>query len=105
MNLVAKEYIAARNNLRGVLLLSQFTGAARELQDAILINPFDRESFADAIKQALSMNDEEQRSKLSVMREYLSERNIFHWASAFVTELTKVQGGAGNEALAAKVFV
>jgi trehalose 6-phosphate synthase len=105
MNLVAKEYIAARNNLKGVLLLSQFTGAARELRDAILINPFDRESFADAIQRALSMNHEEQRSRLTIMREYLSETNIFYWASAFVTELTKAQGGAVSEAIAAKVFV
>ena len=105
MNLVAKEYIAAKNNLKGVLLLSQFTGAARELRDAILINPFDRESFADAIKQALSMEREEQQSRLRVMREYLAETNIFHWASAFITELTKLQAGAMNESFAAKVSV
>ena len=52
MNLVAKEFVAARSDLKGALVLSQFTGAARELTDAILVNPYDHESFADAIQQA-----------------------------------------------------
>jgi alpha,alpha-trehalose-phosphate synthase [UDP-forming] len=103
MNLVAKEYVAARNDLKGVLLLSQFTGAARELRDAVLINPFDRESFADAIHQALSMSSEEKRSRLRAMRDYLAETNVFNWASAFITELTKLQGGAVHELFHAKV--
>lgn len=105
MNLVAKEYIAAKNNLDGVLLLSQFTGAARELRDAMLINPFDRESFADAIKNALQMGFEEKASRLRAMREYLAETNIFHWASAFITELTKLQVGALHEQSPAKIPV
>ena len=105
MNLVAKEYIAAKNDLNGVLLLSRFTGAARELRDAISINPFDRESFADSIKRALDMDAEEKRSRLSAMREYLAETNIFNWAGAFITELTKLQGGALHEPIPAKVFV
>jgi trehalose 6-phosphate synthase len=105
MNLVAKEYIAAKNNLDGVLLLSQFTGAARELRHAILTNPFDRESFADAIKDALHMGSKEKASRLRAMREYLAETNIFHWASSFITELTKFQGGALHEQSPAKVPV
>jgi trehalose 6-phosphate synthase len=105
MNLVAKEYIAAKNDLNGVLLLSQFTGAARELRDAILINPYDRESFADALNQSLSMGLEEKQSRLRAMREYLAETNIFYWAGSFVTELTKIQGGAVHESLQAKVSV
>ncbi len=105
MNLVAKEYIAAKNDLNGVLLLSRFTGAARELRDAILINPFDRDSFADSIRRALDMEAEEKRSRLSVMREYLAETNIFYWAGAFITELTKLQGGALHEPVPPKVFV
>ena len=92
MNLVAKEYVAARNDLNGVLLLSQFTGAARELHDAVLINPYDRESFADAIKLALDMDPDEKRAKLKAMREYLAENNVFNWAGAFVAELAKLDG-------------
>jgi trehalose 6-phosphate synthase len=92
MNLVAKEYVAAQNDLNGVLVLSQFTGAARELRDALLINPFDRESFADVIKQALSMNQAERQSRLKVMREYLAETDVFNWATVFITELTKFSG-------------
>jgi trehalose 6-phosphate synthase len=105
MNLVAKEYVAAKNELNGVLLLSQFTGAARELRDALLINPFDRESFADAIHRALSMEGEEKKARLSSMREYLAETNIFNWASAFITELTKFQGGSAYECNEAKISV
>jgi trehalose 6-phosphate synthase len=105
MNLVAKEYVAARGDLGGVLLLSQFTGAARELHDAVLINPFDRESFANAIHRALSMRPAEKAARLNTMREYLAETNIFNWASSFVTELTKLQGGAASEAFQAQVSV
>lgn len=90
MNLVAKEYIAAKNDLNGALVLSQFTGAARELRDAVLINPFDRQNFADEINRALNMDPRERKSRLKGMREYLAETNIFHWASAFITELTKL---------------
>lgn len=105
MNLVAKEFIAAKNDLDGVLLMSRFTGAARELRDAVLVNPFDRESFADAIKRALDMEAEERRARLTVMREYLAETNIFNWAGAFITELTKLQGGALHDGAKAKVSV
>jgi len=106
MNLVAKEYAAAKNSLNGVLLLSQFTGAARELRDALLINPFDRESFAEAIMEALSMDAQEKQLRLKAMRDYLAETNIFHWAGSFISELTKLQGGSAiHDPLHLKVSV
>ncbi|HEX4999515.1 MAG TPA: trehalose-6-phosphate synthase [Terriglobia bacterium] len=107
MNLVAKEYVAAKNELDGVLVLSQFTGAAREFRNALLINPFDREGFADTIHQAISMDHGEKQQRLQAMREYLAEMNIFNWASAFITELTKfqVQGETPHEASRSAVSV
>src|SRR3990167_7131661 len=69
MNLVAKEFVAARPDLKGVLMLSQFTGAARELTDALLINPYDIESFADMIYQALVMPEDEMEKRMRKMRE------------------------------------
>jgi len=91
MNLVAKEYIAARTDEAGVLILSQFTGAARELRDALIVNPYDIEQMAEAIRSALEMDPVEQRVRMRKMREVLKENNIYHWAADLITALAQVR--------------
>ena len=86
MNLVAKEYVAARKDLRGVLLLSVLAGAAKELQEAITINPFDTELIADKINLALNMPEEEQQRRIERMQGYLKTHDVFRWASKFLSE-------------------
>ena len=87
MNLVAKEYVAEKSDLSGALILSQFTGAARELTDAILINPYSIEEFADSIKLAIQMPKEEKQRRMENMRKVIAENNIFRWAANIITEL------------------
>jgi trehalose 6-phosphate synthase len=91
MNLVAKEYVAAREDERGALILSQFTGAARELRDAILVNPYDTEQMAEAIRYALEMDAQEQRTRMQRMRETLKNHNIYQWAAHLVLELVQIR--------------
>lgn len=89
MNLVAKEFVSARSDADGVLILSYFTGAARELTDAILINPYDTESFAEAIFQALAMPRDEREKRMKKMREVVAQNNIFRWAGKVLSQLLK----------------
>ncbi|TRW25944.1 bifunctional alpha,alpha-trehalose-phosphate synthase (UDP-forming)/trehalose-phosphatase [Flavobacterium zepuense] len=86
MNLVAKEYVAARKDLRGVLLLSVLAGAAKELQEAITINPFDTELIAEKINLALLMDESEQERRMQRMQNYLRTHDVFRWASRFLSE-------------------
>jgi trehalose 6-phosphate synthase len=86
MNLVAKEYVAAAPD-DGVLILSNQTGAADELTDAILINPYDIEHMAEAIHHALVMPKEEKKSRMERMREIVSENNVYRWAGKFLADL------------------
>ncbi|MBN1405969.1 MAG: trehalose-6-phosphate synthase [Candidatus Omnitrophica bacterium] len=91
MNLVAKEFIASRTDESGVLVLSQFTGAARELADATLINPYDCEQFSEGIYAALTMPAEEQKKRMKKMREITQSNNIFRWAGKVISELLKFE--------------
>lgn len=91
MNLVAKEFIAARNDLQGSLILSRFTGAARELHDALLINPYDVDEFAAALRQALSMPEDEQRQRMSRMRRQVTDNNIYRWAGQLLSAGAKLR--------------
>lgn len=91
MNLVAKEFVTARGDDTGVLILSQFTGAARELKDALIINPYDIAQAADAIRRALAMPLPEQKDRMRRMRAYIKERNIYRWAADIVNELADVR--------------
>jgi trehalose 6-phosphate synthase len=91
MNLVAKEFIAARQDEQGVLILSRFTGAARELLDSVLVNPYDIESTADAICHALEMGPEERASRMRRLRKVVKEQNIYRWAGNLVAELCEVR--------------
>ncbi len=91
MNLVAKEFVAARADEGGALILSRFTGAAQELRDALIVNPYDTEQLADSIHLALEMDAEEQSARMRRMRETLREHNIYRWAGNLVEELTRVR--------------
>lgn len=87
MNVVAKEFIASRSDEAGVLILSQFTGAARELPEALLINPFSTEELADAMRVALCMGEAEQRRRMSRMRTTVANNNVYRWIGEFLTTL------------------
>jgi trehalose-6-phosphate synthase len=102
MNLVAKEFVAARHDERGVLILSQFTGAARELRDAILVNPYDIQATAEAIGQALDMNVDETVDRMRRMRRSVKEHNIYWWAGTLIGELCDIRLNEKDRALPAK---
>ncbi|MBI3087298.1 MAG: trehalose-6-phosphate synthase [Candidatus Omnitrophica bacterium] len=91
MNLVSKEFVASRTDERGVLILSQFTGASRELLDALLVNPYDIDQVADAVQYAVTMEPEEQQARMSRMRETVQEHNVYRWAAALLTELARLR--------------
>jgi trehalose 6-phosphate synthase len=91
MNLVAKEFIAARDDERGVLILSTFAGAALELGDALLINPYDVQQLAEAIHRAVDMPEEQQASRMHHMRMHVREHNIYRWAANLLSDLTEIR--------------
>jgi trehalose-6-phosphate synthase len=91
MNLVAKEFVATRNNNSGSLILSRFTGASQELHGALIINPYDIEETADTIKYALEMEPEEQYQRMSQMRQAILRNNIFTWASELLKTMASIQ--------------
>jgi trehalose-6-phosphate synthase len=93
MNLVAKEYIASRYDEDGVLILSPFTGAARELTDSLLVNPYAVDDFADSIKAALEMSKEERQKRMRKMREIVKENNIYKWAADIISALAGFEFG------------
>jgi trehalose 6-phosphate synthase/phosphatase len=90
MNLVAKEYIASLTDMRGVLILSEFTGAAKELSETIIINPNSIDEIADGIAEALSIPDEEQIRRNKIMQKRLSRYNVTRWANDFVEGLLDI---------------
>jgi trehalose 6-phosphate synthase len=91
MNLVAKEFVAARDDERGVLLLSQFTGAAREMPEALVVNPYDMEEASAAIDLALKMSLEEQRDRMRAMRAFVAEFNVYRWAGRMLVDATRLR--------------
>jgi alpha,alpha-trehalose-phosphate synthase [UDP-forming] len=101
MNLVAKEYVGSRFDEDGVLILSDFAGASRELTDAIVVNPFDEEELAEAIKQALEMPEEARKKRMQKMREVVAENNIYRWAGKILSALLKFEFAANDQADAA----
>jgi trehalose 6-phosphate synthase len=90
MNLVAKEYVAARDDDDGVLILSRFTGASRELVDTLLVNPYDIEDTAAAIRRAIEMPEGERRARMARLRAQVQEQNIYRWAARLLSELARV---------------
>jgi len=91
MNLVAKEFVASRDDEQGVLILSGFTGASRELRDAIIVNPYDTEVLADAIRAALDMDPAERSARMQRMRRVVREHNIYRWAASLIAELSEIR--------------
>jgi trehalose-6-phosphate synthase len=94
MNLVAKEFVSVRDDDGGVLILSRFTGAARELRDALLVNPYDLDESADAIRAAIEMPADERARRMSRMRALVREHNIYRWAGLLLGELARIPAGA-----------
>jgi trehalose 6-phosphate synthase len=90
MNLVAKEFISVREDEEGALILSQFAGASSELRDAILVNPYDVDGMAEAIRTAVAMPSDERRARMGRMREGVREHNIYRWAGLLLSELERI---------------
>lgn len=97
MNLVAKEYVAAQEPSDGVLILSEFAGAARELSDALIVNPYDTEQFADAIQYAVDMDPAERRVRMDRMRRVVEEHNVYRWAANLLSELVGTRATDAGE--------
>jgi len=91
MNLVAKEFIASRHDHQGVLVLSVFTGAARELRDALLVNPYDIEQTAEVIRFGLEMRAEDRQARMERMRKIVREQNVYRWAGNLIGSLCEVR--------------
>ncbi len=91
MNLVAKEFVAARDDERGVLVLAQFTGAARELTEALIVNPYDLEEASSALAAALAMSPDEQRDRMRSMRAFLAEFNVYRWAGRMLVDAARLR--------------
>jgi trehalose 6-phosphate synthase len=88
MNLIAKEYVASQIDKKGVLILSEFAGAADELTDALLVNPYDIETVSDAIYEAMRMSSREKSARMERMQDLVRERNIYFWVRAFFEEVS-----------------
>jgi len=91
MNLVAKEFVAARDDERGVLILSTFAGASRELIEALIVNPYDIPATADAILQAWKMSPSEQGERMRLMRRTVKENNVYRWAGHLLSDVARVR--------------
>jgi trehalose 6-phosphate synthase len=91
MNLVAKEFIAARSDEQGVLVLSQFTGAARELADALIVNPYDLEQASAALYAAITMPAREQHERMRALRAHVRQHNIYRWAGRMLMDAASVR--------------
>jgi trehalose-6-phosphate synthase len=91
MNLVAKEFVAARDDQDGVLILSSFAGASRELPEALLVNPFDVAETAAAIKTAMHMPRDERRARMKLMRRTVKENNIYRWAGRMLMDAARIR--------------
>jgi trehalose 6-phosphate synthase/phosphatase len=94
MNLVAKEFVASRVDDDGVLVLSEFAGAAAELNGAITVNPYDTQVLADSIQRALSMSTEERRARMRSLRRRVADHDVHKWAASFLQRLHDLRPGA-----------
>ena len=91
MNLVAKEYIASKNNQDGVLVLSEMAGSAKELGEAIIVNPYDTSAMANALERALLMPQQEQKDRMLLMRELIRDRNVYRWAAQMLMDASRLR--------------
>jgi trehalose 6-phosphate synthase len=101
MNLVAKEFVASQVERKGVLICSEFAGAAEALDNALLINPYDVESVADTLKQAIEMSAVERAQRMAQLQEHISEHNIYRWLAEIFSELDRIRGERHVTTLAA----
>jgi trehalose-6-phosphate synthase len=91
MNLVAKEFVAARDDESGVLILSSFAGASRDLPEALIINPFDEQGVSETIHRALTLPQEEQRERMHLMRAQVRDRNVYRWVGQMLMDAARVR--------------
>jgi trehalose-6-phosphate synthase len=91
MNLVAKEFIAARDDEQGALVLSQFAGASRELHEALIVNPYNTEQTANALYQAVTMPVAEQRERMRSLRRMVRDFNVYRWAGRMLLDASHVR--------------
>jgi trehalose 6-phosphate synthase len=91
MNLVAKEFVAARQDEEGALILSQFTGASRELRDAFIVNPYDTDQLSRAIRLALETDSAERQARMRRMRQVVRTYNVYRWAGNLIGELSDIR--------------
>jgi trehalose 6-phosphate synthase len=91
MNLVAKEFVAARDDDQGVLVLSSFTGASREMSEALIVNPYDGQEMAHALDVALRMPEQEQRERMRLMRQQVREQNVYRWAGRMLIDAARIR--------------
>jgi trehalose 6-phosphate synthase len=89
MNLVCKEFVAARDDEQGVLILSRFAGAAAELKEALIVNPYHVEEGADALQWALTMPVVEQRERMSNLRATVRDDNVYRWAGRMLADAAR----------------
>jgi trehalose 6-phosphate synthase len=91
MNLVAKEFVASRDDEQGVLILSSFTGASREMSEALIVNPYDGQEMARALDAALRMPHQEQRERMRLMRQQVREQNVYRWAGRMLIDAARIR--------------
>ncbi len=91
MNLVAKEFVASRDDEMGVLVLSSFTGASREMSEALIVNPYDGREMAQALEAALVMPAQEQRERMRLMRQQVREQNVYRWAGRMLVDAARIR--------------
>ena len=102
MNLVSKEYVTSRWDEDGILILSEFAGASRELTDAIVVNPFSEDQLTEAIRIALRMHPQERKRRMQKMRKVVAENNIYRWIGKIISALLKFEVPAEDHAAVAK---
>lgn len=91
MNLVAKEFVASRDDEHGVLILSTFAGASRELTEALIVNPYDTRAMAEALHAALLMPADEQAERMRLMRQQVRDQNVYRWAGRMLLDAARVR--------------
>ena len=91
MNLVAKEFVASRDDEQGVLVLSTFAGASRELSEALMVNPYDTYEMAETVERALTMSTSEQRERMRLMRDLVRVRNVYRWAGQMLLDAARLR--------------
>ena len=91
MNLVAKEFVASRDDEQGMLVLSQFAGASRELRDAVVVNPYNTEQTSEAIRYCLEMDPAQRSARMRRLRQVVKEQNVYRWAGDLISQLCDIR--------------